>query len=175
MSDDTNDRTGLLVLGEEPNRSVHFGLCLGIDPGTEKRLISTAAGAPESSYFINAAAEDPNEARRILIDVKQVMRESDRGFSVNQIEAPLEEFWENHAPELCQKLLDEADENELEEFFIDWFMDRPLTSLTVRYVNFEKIDFGSHGGAPRIGGRTRRYPAAPVTNLPVVPRIPFAP
>ena len=144
MNDDTEHRVGLLVFGEEPNRSVHFGLCLGIEPEAERKLVSTAAGAPEASYFTNADAEDPNEARRILIDVKQVMRESDRGFYVHQIETALEKFWEKHGSELCRKLLEDGSEAELEEFFIDRFLDRSLLSLSVSLVEFDAIDFGTH-------------------------------
>lgn len=148
MSNDTDNRVGLLVLGEEPNRSIHFGICLGVDPETEERLISTVAGAPERSYFTNADPGNPNEARRILIDVKQVMRESDRGFYVNQIETAFDRFWEDHGRKLCRKLLEEADEDELEEFFLDRFMDRPLASLTVQFVDFEELDFGTHNETP---------------------------
>lgn len=142
MNNDSESRVGLLVLGEEPNRSIHFGICLGIDPETEERLISTVAGAPERSYFTNADPGNPNEARRILIDVKQVMRESDRSFYVNQIETAFDKFWEDHGGKLCRKLLEDADVEELEEFFLDRFMDRPLASLTVEFVDFEELDFG---------------------------------
>lgn len=141
---DNRSLIGLIFYGEDPDRSICFGVCLGIDQDNEVLEVKTLCGAPERSYFRSFDPENPRESRSLIIDVKRSMQESNRGFYVNQIETGIENLWEAQASNICDIIRNstrEEAEIELQDLIAQNLDPRPQESFTLRLVDFSEIDY----------------------------------
>jgi hypothetical protein len=139
----SDSRIGLFFRGNAQNESLALGICLGIQLDNEELQIQTMAGAPEFSYFDSLSFDEPLEARQTLIDVKRVMRESERGFYVDQAASSLRHFWSDFSGKICQltRNLPRADaEKEIQNLISENF-DPQLKSVSVKLIDFERIQF----------------------------------